>query len=52
MGINLDLWVSNFALISVLKHSGPAVAATKIAIIGEDEVKVQENLIIMGFSRR
>ncbi len=52
MGINLDLVSSIFTLISVLKLSGPAVTATKIAIIGEDEVEVQENLIIMGFSRR
>jgi hypothetical protein len=52
MGIDVDLWSGIFALVSVLKHSGPAVAATKIAIIGEDEVEVQENLITMGFSRR
>jgi hypothetical protein len=47
----VDLWFCIFALIRILKHSGPAVAATKIAIISEDEVEVQENLIIMGFSR-
>jgi hypothetical protein len=52
MGINLDPGSCIFAIIRVRKHSGPAVAATKITIIGEDEVEVQENLIIMGFSRR
>ncbi len=53
MGIDFDLWGAGiFAHLGVLKYSGPAVPATEIAVIGEDEVKVQENLIIMGFPRR
>jgi hypothetical protein len=52
MRINFDL-LSPFltALLRIFKNPGPAVAAAKIAVIGQDQVEVQEILIMMGFPR-
>jgi hypothetical protein len=45
-GIDFDLWCTYIITpIRVLKHPGPAVAAAEVAVIGEDEVEIQENLI-------
>ena len=53
MQIDFDLRVTCIITpLGILKHSCPAVTAAEVTVIGEDKVKVQENLIIMGFPRR
>jgi hypothetical protein len=44
MGIDFDLW-RIFLLTSfrIIKRPGPAVAAAEIAVVGEDEMEIQEN---------